>query len=156
VQDYSWWSGLTMTDARLGLEAIKPLLASEVIEGNTYWFAPAESSVAFPPQAYALPNFDEYAVGYRDRSMLLETGYSGPLLKQGEILNHRNLVLNGQIVGSWKPVTGKAETKVVLTLLRPLSDGEQAQIRQLFQQYGQFLGRIVVLEFPADGQYVAY
>lgn len=37
VQDLAWWAGMTLTDARAGLEAVKGQLSSEHIEGVEYW-----------------------------------------------------------------------------------------------------------------------
>jgi hypothetical protein len=37
VQDFAWWAGLTLTDARAGLEAVRSSLQSEVISGSEYW-----------------------------------------------------------------------------------------------------------------------
>ena len=36
VKNYAWWSGLTMKEARLGVELCKPALVREVIGGLTY------------------------------------------------------------------------------------------------------------------------
>jgi hypothetical protein len=39
VHDFAWWSGLTVTDARAGLEGVKSELESEDVDGRTFWFA---------------------------------------------------------------------------------------------------------------------
>jgi hypothetical protein len=39
VQDFAKWSGLTITGARRGLEAVKAQLDHEVVDSQTYWFA---------------------------------------------------------------------------------------------------------------------
>src|SRR5690242_18357747 len=38
VRDFAWWSGLTMADARAGLEMVGADLGHEEIAGQTYWF----------------------------------------------------------------------------------------------------------------------
>src|SRR5215216_1744383 len=38
LHDFTWWSGLTMADAKKGLELVKPRFEGEVIDGKTYWF----------------------------------------------------------------------------------------------------------------------
>ncbi|MEP6989080.1 MAG: winged helix DNA-binding domain-containing protein, partial [Chloroflexota bacterium] len=39
IQDFVWWSGLLMVDAKAGVDALKSELSCEVINGQTYWFA---------------------------------------------------------------------------------------------------------------------
>ena len=39
LQDFTWWSGLTMADAKKGIEMVRSQFVSEVLEGQTYWFA---------------------------------------------------------------------------------------------------------------------
>src|SRR5882762_3244269 len=39
LNDYAWWSGLTVADAKDGLEIVKTQLDHEIVEGSTYWMA---------------------------------------------------------------------------------------------------------------------
>ena len=70
LQDLMWWSGLTATDAKAGLEAVKSFLISEKIEEKEYWFAPNDTPENH--SLYLLPGFDEYLLGYKDRSAALD------------------------------------------------------------------------------------
>ena len=55
VQDFAKWSGLTLADARTGLEAISAQLQHEVVGGRTYWFsAPERSTNEIQLTAYLL------------------------------------------------------------------------------------------------------
>src|SRR3954453_1696849 len=38
--DFAWWSGLTVSDARRGIESASPRLGSTTVDGRTYWHAP--------------------------------------------------------------------------------------------------------------------
>src|SRR5947209_7142471 len=69
LQDFVWWSGLTVADARTGLEMVTSQLMYEIIDDQTYWFSPSTSPTKDLSQTvYLLPNYDEYIVGYTDRS----------------------------------------------------------------------------------------
>ncbi|GAB3557941.1 winged helix DNA-binding domain-containing protein [Spirosoma fluminis] len=149
VQDFSWWSGLTLTDARSGLESIRSQLASERIDDKlaseriddkTYWYVPATAGSRSSNTVQLLPNFDEYVVGYADRSTLFEPTYEGPLRVQGQILNHRSLVINGLVAGTWSVVRGKSASKVTLHPFRILTESEQVLIDQAIDQYATFYG----------------
>jgi hypothetical protein len=37
LRDYAWWSGLTMSDAKAGIEMAGTHLNHEIVEGKTYW-----------------------------------------------------------------------------------------------------------------------
>src|SRR5215207_6729538 len=45
LQDFVWWSSLTTTDARAGLEMIRPRLLCETIDGQTYWLSSSTPAV---------------------------------------------------------------------------------------------------------------
>ena len=69
VQDFAWWSGLTMADARTGIALAGASLAQRIIEGKDYWFdAEARAAKKAAAIGHLLPNFDEYTVAYRDRA----------------------------------------------------------------------------------------
>ena len=38
LHDFTWWAGLTMADAKKGIETLQPDFVSEVIDEKTYWF----------------------------------------------------------------------------------------------------------------------
>src|SRR5207244_8566351 len=39
VQDFVWWSGLTTTDAKAGLDMVRRHVVQETIDGRTYWLS---------------------------------------------------------------------------------------------------------------------
>ena len=63
VRDYVWWSGMTVRDARAGIEMAGSALAQDVIDGRTHWFAPSRPAPRHvrrtAPAVYLLPNYDE-------------------------------------------------------------------------------------------------
>ena len=68
VRDYVWWSGLTVSDARNGIEMAGSALVSDVVDGRTYWFSSARQAVRSSAlTTFLMPNYDEFAIAYRDR-----------------------------------------------------------------------------------------
>jgi hypothetical protein len=47
VHDFAWWSGLTITEARAGVEMVKPNLLQETVGGKMYWSADGPSPAKF-------------------------------------------------------------------------------------------------------------
>ncbi|MEO0560343.1 MAG: winged helix DNA-binding domain-containing protein, partial [Bacteroidota bacterium] len=65
--DFAWWSGLTVTAARRGLEALSDEVEEIEISGTAYWMtAPVGPISLSTPLIHLLPNYDEHVVAYRD------------------------------------------------------------------------------------------
>jgi len=140
LQDFVWWSGLTAADAKVGLEMVTSQLMHEVIEGQTYWF-----STSMPPikdlsqTVHLLPNFDEYTVGYTDRSAVIDVSDATKFDARGNVLNHV-VVLNGRVVGTWKRMVKKDTVIVTPNLFIPLNEAETCAFVAAANRYGAFLG----------------
>ena len=60
VQDFAWWSGLSLGDCRHAIELIKSDFISEKAGEITYWWPDATESVSrFADTVHLLPAFDE-------------------------------------------------------------------------------------------------
>lgn len=77
-------------------------LVQESIDEQTYWASPDTQEVADTPHVvFLLPSFDEYLVGYRDRSAVLDPAHAKQAVPGGGILS-ATVVVDGQVVGVWK------------------------------------------------------
>ena len=140
VQDYAWWSGLTLTNARSGIELIKTQLANEAVDGQTYWFAASSPEVKNNPHtAYLLPAYDEYMVGYSDRNTLIEPQHAEKLTAWNVFLLNPGIVINGKIAGNWKRTFKKNTVVIELKLLGPLTKTETRDLDATIERYGRFL-----------------
>ena len=145
VKDFSHWSGLTVADAKAGVEMVKSQLAQEVIDGQTHWLAastPAERQRA--PSAHLLPNYDEYISSYADRSAVFDSRHAAMLDFSARPAYPHFLVMDGMIVGLWKRTLKKETVIVELSPFTPLSDAAPRVVAAA-QRYGEFLGLNVVL-----------
>lgn len=74
-------------------------LVQESIDEQTYWASPDTQEVADTPHVvFLLPSFDEYLVGYRDRSAVLDPAHAKQAVPGGGILS-ATVVVDGQVVG---------------------------------------------------------
>lgn len=146
VRDFAWWSGLTMPDARAGLEEVRPQLEQATVDGNAYWLASPARPVSLPvPALHLLPNYDEHVVAYRDHGPSLDTGAPRALDGWGSALTAHLVVRNGLVVGGWRRTLEKKRVVVKLTLPVVLNPSEQAALEAAAESYGRFLGLPVVL-----------
>jgi hypothetical protein len=140
VMDFTWWSGLAGSTAKAGLELVRSELAREELDGRDYWRARSSFPVAeAAPGAFLLPNFDEYLVGYADRSAALDGRTAGREMSMRAVLGNTILV-GGRIAGAWKRVFKKGAVEVSLELFRELSIAEAEAVEAAVLRYGQFVG----------------
>ena len=146
LQDFAWWSGLTVSDGKRAVSILGNTLESRTIDGRTYWHgADAPVSSRKPDAAHLLPNFDEFFVGFRDRSaiyaLLREAGRGAKL----PTLPGNVVVLDGQVVAEWKRVPTPRASSVEITPLAKLgSEGDRAVTRAV-KRLGEFLGQPVTV-----------
>ena len=140
LHDFTWWSGLTMTEAKEGIESVKSQFVSEEIDDRTYWFDSSISPVKEKsPTAHLLPNYDEYFIGFKDRSAI------GAAVRQAGIIGDDSaflahvIVLDGQLVGGWKRTLKKNAVQVEMTLVIDLTKAQERAVEEAASRYGEFL-----------------
>jgi len=146
AQDFAWWSGLTLTDARRGLESIKDQLRHEVVDDQDYWLAASDiHATAAAPTALLLPAFDEYTVAYADRSAIFDAAHTEQLdMRNAGLALSQTVLIRGKIVGNWKRTVQKNAVLMELNPFRPLTKTEQRAITQAAELFGAFLELPVV------------
>ena len=148
LQDFAWWSGLKMADAKAGLEMSGHHLMREVIEGRTYWLSssmPAEKDApGASPAGYLLPSFDEYTVAYKDRSAVLDPLYT-KVVNTGNGIFAPAIVVDGLLVGTWKRAFKKDAVVITPTPFTSLDEAGRRALAEAANRYGEFLNARVVL-----------
>jgi hypothetical protein len=143
IQDFTWWSGLTIVDAKAGLDLAKSSIAKTISGDRTYWMSrstPAPADVT--PSARLLPNFDEYIVGYADRSAQRGSSSASEPGAMNVIFKH-TLVIGGVIAGTWRRVTQKDALTIDIEPLAPLGRAGRRTIAMAVEQYARYLGKPV-------------
>jgi hypothetical protein len=140
LQDFIWWSGLTVADANAGIEMSKAHLKRKLIGGKTYWMASSTGRVKTEgPPAYLLPAFDEYTVAYKDRSAILTRLTAKSRRNIGMGVLGPVIVVDGQVVGTWKRTLEKSSITVRPTLFVALNKAQKQALRAAVSRYGAFL-----------------
>lgn len=141
LADCVWWSGLTLGDVKRGITLCDTLLTSETINGTTYWFA---EKMLVPKNtarnSYLLPNYDEYIVGYTDRSAILETNDPGKLDSRGNVLFNNTIIHDGKVIGTWKRTLKKNSVVLELNPFTPLTEQQTKSITTAAKRYSDYLG----------------
>ena len=138
--DFVWWSGLRIVDARAGLETVALQLMHEKVDGQIYWMPrnmPAWKDRL--PKAYLLPGFDEYLLGYKGRTAVLDAGHSQKVCPGGNGVFRPTIVINGRIVGTWSRSFRGDGVAIGLQPFRAFVEAEECAVTVIMNRYGKFL-----------------
>jgi hypothetical protein len=140
LHDFAWWGGLTMADARTGLEGIKHLLVEEKVDGTTYWIPQDATFKVAPdsPTIYTPPGFDEYLLGYKVRDVILDPQHAEKVCPGKNGIFYPTIVRDGQMIATWKRTV---KPKKLLIEIQPFESITKAEIEAFtssIQRFGEF------------------
>jgi hypothetical protein len=141
ANDFAWWSGLTVADARRGIDMAGSALEREVIDDRPYWSDPSVRTAPWrSPKVFLLPNYDEFFIGHKDRSAIGRRLESAKLVTGGDALINHVIAVDGQLVGGWRRTLTNDRVRVDLRLLTRLSPAEHRALDAAVERHGEFLG----------------
>jgi hypothetical protein len=145
AQDFSKWSGLTLNDAQRGLAMVGTQLQHETLNDADYWFSSMVTPIKLmTPMAYLLSVYDEYIIGYADRSMIAAPEIAAKLFTMGNALT-AVVVVDGQIVGTWRRTLQKDAVVIEIDYLIHLTNPQLRAAAAAAHRYGEFLEKSVSL-----------
>jgi DNA glycosylase AlkZ-like len=145
LRDYVWWSGLTVREARTGLEMIKPTLVQEALDGLVYWFPPSTSRTRRATSTvHLLPVYDEHLIAYKDRGIVLDESCTrGPWSMVAEFPNQ--LVVSGRVTGAWGRTVSEKGIHIRVKPFRSLTRVELRGLEAAAERHGRFMKLPVTL-----------
>ena len=140
IKDFAWWSSLTVAQIKRGIALLGDELASEVVEGRTYWFAPSTAPAPEPAgTVHLLQPYDEYIVAYTEsRDVANIAGRTFAIINENALV--QALVLDSQVVGIWRRVVQRAGIRAEVVPAITLSARQRAAVKAAFARYGAFAG----------------
>jgi len=116
VEDFAWWSGLLLSDARLAfrLAGVESDLAAR-----------APGVIAKSGGCYLLPLYDEFLIAYR---------------RPAATWRFNPVVCDGQPSGSWRVQKGGRQFTIEVALSRPATKKQNEAMRRAALAYAQFMG----------------
>lgn len=106
--DLAWWTKLPLAVLRPALAAVEDMVAVDV-EGTP---ALVVGEPAKPPRRGVdlLPGFDEWILGYTDRSLVASPRALEALVPGGNGIFRPAVLVDGQVVGTWRAPAKRAGT----------------------------------------------
>lgn len=135
VKDFQGWTGLPVKACREGIAA-----AGLEQDGDLYF---SDRPVDPLPEALLLPGFDEYLLGFKDRSLFMRPADMAFVVPGGNGMFRATAVYRGQVVGTWLRKVLTRKVVVTITPLRTVS----AAVRRCFDKpaadYARYVGKEV-------------
>jgi hypothetical protein len=146
VQDFSWWSGLKMPDAKRGIEIAGRSLERVTIDDRVYWQPPDLPKPSRAATLHLLPNYDELFIGYKDRSAIGERLGSHALVMGRDFFVAHVVIVDGQLVGGWRRVPDRKGVRVRVDLVGKLTGAERKRLEGAIERFAAFVQLPVALQ----------
>ena len=136
VQDFAYWSGLTMKDANAGVATLDSKFVREVFNGQEYIFLPSSNKKKIKlDTTFLMPDYDEYGMSYKDRSILKSKKLEG---HKASIVFNRMVVVDGLIEGTWQRTLSKNRVDVEIVPFTPLSKNKNQAVARAVKRFQAF------------------
>ena len=148
LRDFAWWTQLPLTEARRAFENVRHELVELAFEETSYWLSPdvaalLDSRVPGARVLHLLPGFDEFVLGYTDRSLVLAPEHSDLIVPGGNGVFKKTVVAAGKVIGTWA-LQGRGPHAVVVPELfgdtKPVTAAAEAAVARTAKRYLAFLG----------------
>jgi hypothetical protein len=146
-QDFAGWTGLTAADAKRGIAAAGDALTTVTVDGVQLVAQPAlldahrVGTAGGASGFLALPGFDEYLLGFKDRSLMVAPEHKQAIVPGGNGMFISTIACDGRVVATWKRTVARARTVVTVHPLVDLGAGERAATAAALEPYGRFIER---------------
>ncbi len=140
LADFRWWSGLGAAEAREAVALARPGLEEEHLGGEPAWSGPAPGSSSGGAEVRLLPGFDEYFIGYRDRSAIIDAAHLGKVNPGANGQLSPTLVVGGRIAGTWRRTLARGGVTVSIHPFARLGEATRRAVARESERYARFLG----------------
>ncbi|GGF40471.1 winged helix DNA-binding domain-containing protein [Subtercola lobariae] len=166
LKDFLWWSKVLAKEAATGLNIARPGLESLELDGVTYWMgagtldaasrggsdpgSPVSDSTGIPavaaarpprkPPVHLLPGFDEYLLGYTDRSAALDAAHFERIVPGGNGMFLPTIVAGGRVLGTWSRRATAKKVTVTFDPFVTLTAAQLAGASSAARTYSRYLG----------------
>ncbi|MFJ6199439.1 winged helix DNA-binding domain-containing protein [Micromonospora sp. NPDC092111] len=143
-RDFVGWTGLTAADAEraVAVAVAAGELTGVRVDGVAAYLDPALLDAPRLPvdDVHVLPGFDEYLLGFKDRTLMLDPAHLAAVIPGGNGVFQATVVRGGRVVGTWKRRTGRAGVTVTVQPLVPLGVTVRRRVESALAGYARFLG----------------
>lgn len=151
--DLAGWTGLTSADTTTAVAAAGNALTTVEVDGVAMLVTPEALADPLPPvpdTVLALPAFDEYLLGYKNRTLMLDPGHAQAIIPGGNGVFQATIIRSGRVIGTWKKTSTTTRTVVTILPLGPLRSCERREVEAALERYAQFLDSPVQVRWSSS------
>nr|WP_231707288.1 winged helix DNA-binding domain-containing protein [Arthrobacter sp. zg-Y919] len=127
--DVAWWTKLPKTVVRKAAAGVEDLVQVEV-DGTPAWII-GDPEIPGPSGVTLVPAFDEWILGYADRSLVAGPAMLAAIVPGGNGVFRPAILDDGVVVGTWRlPRTSRATPEPVIDLVERISPAKQKAVAQ--------------------------
>ena len=149
-RDLAGWAGQSLGFAREAVALAGDRLAREQVAGTVHLVHVDAPPAAVSGGLYLLPGFDEYLLGYKDRSAMLTPQEEGRVVPGGNGVFLPTVVVGGRVVGTWGRRLTPTRVAVTVAPFGAVSANRRRALLRAATAYGRFLGRDVEVTVLGD------
>jgi winged helix DNA-binding protein len=149
-EDQAAWSGMPLSMTRAAWQCIEDQLMEVEFAGSSAWMLKTQvvwlDELSAPtPIVRLLPRFDIYLLGYRNRDLAVPPQYAKRVNAGGGIV-HPTVLVDGQVVGTWKSKREKNHLVVMVEPFEQLAPDMYAGLEAETEDIARFLGVKAMLQ----------
>ncbi len=139
LQDFIWWSGLSVTDAKDAIALIDTELVKEQWRERLWYVHDScRRSGTVSGNLHLLPPYDELLLGYKDRSDVLPKEYYRRAFTNNGLF-YPVVLHEGQIIGNWNKVEKKKMLEFSYSFFQDKISPDENLLSRAQQKYIQFI-----------------
>lgn len=120
LQDFVWWSGLSVTDAKQAINSIdSDLINDRFLSHNLFIHRSCNHELVVDDALHLLPAFDEYIISYKDRTTVLDLDHHPKAFNKNGTF-YPIIMYRGKVVGNWKRVAKKGKMDIETSFFEPI------------------------------------
>lgn len=139
IRDFSWWTKLPLAEIRAALPAVAPDLETDGADEPSYWRPGLHDDLATSVDPVAaprlLPGFDEFILGYQDRTFAMTPEEHALLVPGNNGVFGRSIVVDGIVRGLWKRSGRPGRRTLDVAPFGELPPEVDATLQMLFGQF---------------------
>ncbi len=138
LQDFAWWSGLSMTEVKEGVAQVGKKLDSFILNDQQYLFKPKKlKDISKLQHTFLMPDYDEYGISYKDRSII----FLGKSTHPSNSAYFHSIIMNGITIGTWKVTEKGNKVSIQTNYKEPLSKAKEKLMDTAIKKYLTFIGK---------------
>lgn len=148
IQDFAWWTGLKLSDARKGIAANARALSEKEVEGHIFLFPAGLPDNRPARSVHLLPGFDEYMLGYTNRVLMTGEENLSRIVPGNNGMFMPTIVVDGKVKGLWKRTVKKDKVHIELLPFETLNKETLQRINTAANRYSKYTSKEIKLHEP--------